>query len=93
MAARQTEADPAKSDAEEEHGEVGDPDVQAEELEHGEKDEVCAGRGELKEVLIDSLAVEHALGVRPEIDLVAGEEDWGVGKSEKLEVEEDDSSE
>jgi hypothetical protein len=60
--------------------------VGRDELKHREVDEVGAGRSELEEVLIDALAVEHALGVGPEIDLIAGEEDRRVRKDEEFEI-------
>jgi hypothetical protein len=81
------EADPREGDAEGEDRSVRDPDAEAEELEEREVDEAGAWRGELEEVLKHTAAFEHVLGVQPDEDLVAAQQDGREWKREEVEVE------
>ena len=63
--------------------------MRTEYLKNREINQVRSRRRKLEEVLIDALAMEHPLGIHPEVDLVISKQYRRRGKEEKVEVQVD----
>ena|ERR1700739_1217064 len=76
-----------QTDAKNDQKEIGDPHSQAEDLQGYEVKKVRGGKGHLREVTVENLAIEHPGSIMEENDFVAAGPNGGEQANEEMEIE------